>query len=128
VNRCADAAFSALAELDPIAAAQRTERVDPLTHSDDLRADRCVARIVAVPRPNPQRIDHVSTDLRRSGGSLRGRSPCSVIGLAISAAVAVAATLLWVSPSAGAPSQQAATTPTHAAYAAAKATGTTALP
>jgi hypothetical protein len=126
VNRHADAAFSALIGLDPIAGVQRTERLDPLNAADNAHEDLCVARIVAVPRPNRSKIRHAPREGQGSGGSHRGRSPCGVLGLAISAAVAVAATLLWVSPSAGAPSRQAVTIPAHAERVPARGVGTTA--
>jgi hypothetical protein len=91
-----DTAFVALSQLDPAlrAAAGETE------------VEARIAAIVALPRLNESRTRH------RPGTSpglvaLPRHVPRSrILGLAASAAIAVAAALLWVSPSAGAP-------PTH---------------
>jgi hypothetical protein len=113
VSRYADAAFSAFAELDPIARARRAERLEPLPNPADTATDVCVARIVAVPRTDRSSQCSPPEWRRNAEPSGRGRSRCGVLGLALSAAIAVATTLLWVSPSAGAPSWQAVDAPAH---------------
>lgn len=112
------AAFSALVELDPLGggpgANQAASRTADLTDTDtDTDTEACIARIVATPRlpgamteppaarraPQPTRTVH------------RRRARYGAIGLVASAAVAVITTLLWASPSAGAPPDQAITVP-----------------
>ena len=110
------AAFSALVELDPLGsgsgAMQAASRTADYTDTD-TDTEACIARIVATPRlpgamteppaarraPQPTRTVH------------RRRARYGAIGLVASAAVAVITTLLWASPSAGAPPDQAITVP-----------------
>jgi hypothetical protein len=104
------AAFSTLTSLDPVlsACADRGERGDRLPDPPDVSVETQIARIVATPR-------HEATGHRRVGPrwrptaapSRRLRPRYGAIGLVASAALAVIAGLLWVSPSAGEPIGQA---------------------
>ena len=118
-----DAAFSALMGLDPLrgvpGAGQAASRTADLTDTDtDTDTEACIARIVATPRlpgamteppaarraPQPTRTVH------------RRRARYGAIGLITSAAVAAITTLLWASPSAGAPPDQALTVPAQVGH------------
>jgi hypothetical protein len=110
VSKHTEAAFSALVGLDPLAGARaRPSRPGPpASRRDpaDMSTDASIARIIATPRPGAT---------ARHAGRTRGwavapqgrRSRYGALGLAASAAVAVVTTLLWASPSAGAPPDQA---------------------
>jgi hypothetical protein len=107
MTRRSDATFAVFAGLDPIGYERGTECLGRRAIAAESTVTADIARIVAVPRPD--RIGERTTGRRRqpSGTEQTSRSRTGVLGLALSAAVAVAATLLWVSPSAGAPSHQA---------------------
>ena len=104
-----ESAFSALIGLDPLGGVSPGNPADPIDTDIEAR----IARIVATPRlpgamteppaarraPQPTRTVH------------RRRARYGAIGLVASAAVAVITTLLWASPSAGAPPDQAITVP-----------------
>jgi len=107
VTRYNDAVYSAFAGLDPSVNEQRTESINQLRDSAETSTELCIARIVAVPRRDPKSDRHPRREARRSVPHRRRHSRCGVLGLAVSVALAVAATLLWVSPSAGAPSPHA---------------------
>lgn len=114
MTRQVDVAFSALVALDPIRHAQGTDGPDPLTVSPDALTDAHIARILAMPRRDHSGECRAREQRGRSGTPRRSRSRCGVLGLVVSAAAAIAATLLWVTPSAGAPSRQAITAGVHA--------------
>jgi hypothetical protein len=102
-----DAAFTAFAGLDPIGNERGTEHLDQREiAADTVTTD--IARIVAMPRPDGIGAS-TTRRVRHPGAEHASRSRIGVLGIALSAAVAGAATLLWVSPSAGAPSRQANT-------------------
>jgi anti-sigma-K factor RskA len=107
VTRYNDAVFSAFAGLDPSVNELRTDNIDQLRDSAEPNTELCIAHIVAVPRRDPKSDRHPRREARRSVPHGRRHSRCGVLGVAVSAALAVAATLLWVSPSAGAPSPHA---------------------
>jgi hypothetical protein len=96
VSTHVETAFSALAELNP-ADRSRSEAAD---------VEEQIALIVAVPR--------MARRVHDTERHHRGHRPCShnrprygAFGLAASACIAVVASLLWVSPSAGAPTTRA---------------------
>jgi hypothetical protein len=99
----AETAFGALAQMNPVAPG-RAESVD---------VDGQVARIVATPRPT-RRVDDRGRHRRVDRSCAQGRPRYGALGLAASALLAVVASLLWVSPSAGAPSGRAADGSPHA--------------
>jgi hypothetical protein len=111
------AAFSALVGLDPLGdvpgaeRASRAHLVEPM--GNDTEA--CIARIIATPRSRARTEPLVRRAPQWAGTAHRRRARCGAIGLVASAAVAVITTLLWASPSAGAPPDQAITVPAHAA-------------
>jgi hypothetical protein len=104
MTRRTDAAFSAFAGLDPVRA-KPGEHDAPCQRAAVPETDLSIARITAVPREG--RIDHrrVARALPRGGSRHRQRSRLGALGLAASAGLAVLATLLWVSPSAGSPNR-----------------------
>jgi hypothetical protein len=105
-----DAAFAALVDLDPVRGA-----LGPSAESESEAA--CLARIIATSRSGPEvtaRVKASTPPARRApqwSTPARGRSRYGAIGLVASAAIAVIATVLWASPSAGSPPDQAATIP-----------------
>ena len=111
------AAFSALVELDPLGggpgANQAASRTADLTDTDtDTDTEACIARIVATPRHGTMTNPPARRAPQWTGAAPRRRVRYGAIGLVASAAIAVITTLLWASPSAGAPPDQAITVPT----------------
>jgi len=111
VSTRTEAAFSALVGLDPLGsvpgAEQAASRADPI--GNDTEA--CIARIVATPRPGATTERPARRAPLWTGATHRRRTRYGAIGLVASAAIAVITTLLWASPSAGAPPDQAITVP-----------------
>lgn len=107
--RYTDAAFTTFAGLDPAGNERGPHHLDQRRMAADA-VPTDIARIVAMPRRSGVSAG-TTRQGRQAGAGQAGRSRGGVLGLALSAAVAVAATLLWVSPSAGAPSRQANTPP-----------------
>jgi hypothetical protein len=99
VTADAETTFCTLANLNPAAPGQ--------TDSADAEMDAQIARIVAVPRTT-RRVDDGGHRRRADRSWSRSRPRYGALGLAASAFLAVVASLLWVSPSAGAPSGRAA--------------------
>ena len=111
-----DAAFSALMGLDPLRgvpgagqAASRAHLADPTYTDTDTEAS--IARITATPRPRALTEPPARRAPQRTKTAQRRRARYGAIGLVASAAIAVITTLLWASPSAGAPPDQAITVP-----------------
>jgi hypothetical protein len=120
VSTRTEAAFSALVGLDPLRgvtgaeqATSRAYRADP-TGTD---TEACIARIMATSRtgaptePPDRRVPQWTATAHRR------RARYGAIGLVASAAIAAITTLLWASPSAGAPPDQALTVPAQVAHA-----------
>jgi hypothetical protein len=105
-----EAAFSALAGLDPLRGVAGQGRPS-LDEPGDARTEACIARIVATSRPGAMTPGPTPRAPQWSGVSHGRRSRYGAIGLVASAAIAVMASLLWASPSAGAPPDQAITLP-----------------
>jgi hypothetical protein len=105
MRRSAGTALSALTMLDPLRSVgprHRTPHQNPAETEMELQ----IARILAVPRREAPIYRRNADPLPQS--TLRGnRRRYGALGLVTSAAIAVIATLLWVSPSAGAPTAQA---------------------
>jgi hypothetical protein len=108
-----EAAFSVLVGLDPLrgepAREQVTWRSDPVDPADG-NAEACLARIIATPRLS------AAAAPARPGSQWAGAGPprrahYGAVGLVASAAIAAITTLLWASPSAGSPPDQALTAP-----------------
>jgi ferric-dicitrate binding protein FerR (iron transport regulator) len=119
VSARTEAAFSALIRLDPAGgvpgaeqAASRAHPADPM--GNDTEA--CIARIITTPRSGAMTEPPARRAPQWTGTATahRRRARYGAIGLVASAAVAVITTLLWASPSAGAPRDQAITVPAHA--------------
>jgi hypothetical protein len=110
----AETAFSVLAGLDPLrggpAREQMAVRAEEIEEIDDA-AQACLARIIATPRPGVAAAPARRVPLR-SGAAEGRRTRYGAIGLLASAAVAVITTMLWASPSAGSPPDQAVNAPT----------------
>ena len=114
MNGRTEAAFSVLVGLDPLrgvaAREQATSPADPLDADTEARLD-------AHHRHATPRSDGRRRPARRApkwtGAAQRRRTRYGAIGLVASAAVAVITTLLWASPSAGAPPDQAINVPTQ---------------
>jgi hypothetical protein len=128
VSARTEAAFSALIGLDPLRGMPGAEPAvspasvaDPTGTDTDTDTEVCVARIIATPRPRPRPNASTEPPARRApqwtGRAHRRRARYGAIGLVASAAVAAITTLLWASPSAGAPPDQALTVPAHVAHA-----------
>jgi hypothetical protein len=104
-------AFSALAHLDPLRSVRGEpggRRRDPTTADIEMQ----IARILAVPRGDEADHRGVGSLARPTvKASRRPRPRYGALGLVTSAALAVIATLLWVSPSAGEPIGQASVVP-----------------
>jgi hypothetical protein len=97
MSRSTNAAFSALRDLDPVAP---TPGVVPWRTSAEASVEMQIARILASPDGHLP-ADH--TRGVRRWTDLPPRSRYGTLGLVASASLAVIATLVWVSPSAGAP-------------------------
>ena len=97
MSRSAKAAFSALRDLDPVAptAGARARR-----RPADADVETEIARILAWPGCQSSRG---ATHNVGKWADLPSRSRYGILGLVASAALTVIATLVWVSPSAGAP-------------------------
>jgi hypothetical protein len=100
-------AFSALASLDPLRSL-RTERGSRQPDAAAATVELQIARILAVPRGDE--ADHGAvrpvpgpTARPTPRPTRRARPRYGALGLLASAALAVIASLLWVSPSAGEP-------------------------
>ena len=116
-----DAAFSALMGLDPLRgvpgagqAASRAHLADPTYTDTDTEAS--IARITATPRPRALTEPPARRAPQWTGTAHRRRARYGAIGLITSAAVAAITTLLWASPSAGAPPDQALTVPAQVGH------------
>jgi ferric-dicitrate binding protein FerR (iron transport regulator) len=106
-----EAAFSALVELDPLRGAPESRRaasgVDP-TGAEGAGAETCIARITATPRTRTTTAAPAAPPAPQwRGAPYRRKARYGAIGLVASAAIAVVTTLLWASPSAGSPPDQA---------------------
>jgi hypothetical protein len=105
-----EATFSVLVGLDPRGRVSGPEQ--GTSPADPIGADTeaCIARIIATPRPGAvtappaRRAPQWATVTHR-------RTRYGAVGLVASAAIAVITTLLWASPSAGAPPDQAVNVP-----------------
>jgi len=111
VSTRTEAAFSALVGLDPLGSAPGTEQV--ASRADPIGSDTeaCIARIVATPGPRATTERPARRAPQWTAATRRRRTRYGAIGLVASAAIAVITTLLWASPSAGAPPDQAITVP-----------------
>jgi hypothetical protein len=111
VNGRTEAAFSVLVGLDPLrgvaAREQPTSPADPL----DPEAVARLTRIIATPCPGATAAPPVRWVPKWKWEARRRRTRYGAIGLVASAALAVITTLLWASPSAGAPPDQAIVVP-----------------
>jgi hypothetical protein len=112
VNARTDAAFSALVGLDPL---RRVPGPDSATSwADPASTDTGtqIAHIIATPRSGPiTALPATRRALRWKEAPHRRRVRFGALGLAASAAIAVITTLLWASPSAGSPPDQAVNVP-----------------
>lgn len=108
-----EAAFSALAGLDPLRGVAGPGRPPSSAEPADARTEACIARIIATPRPGTMTAEPTQRAPQWTRTSHGRRSRYGAIGLVASAAIAVLASLLWASPSAGAPPDQAITAPAH---------------
>jgi hypothetical protein len=111
VSARTEAAFSALAGLDPLRGVTGRGRPPSLDEPADARTEACIARIIATSRPGAITAGPTPRAPQWSLASHGRRSRYGAIGLVASAAIAVIASLLWASPSAGAPPDQAITLP-----------------
>ena len=99
MTRLSAAAFSALASLDPARACPQ----GPAPRDLEAR----IAQIVALPRQAPPAVVRPTVAPQRVQPASRPRARYGSLAILASAALAVLATLLWVSPSAGAPTDHA---------------------
>ena len=106
-----EAAFSVLVELDPLRGVPAREQVTSRADLIDGDAEVCLTRIIATPRAGAMAPPPARRAPQWTGAARRRRTRYGAIGLAASAAVAVVTTLLWASPSAGAPPDQAINVP-----------------
>jgi hypothetical protein len=98
MSRSTEAAFSALKGLDPAEGATWLVRYhDPSEAAVEIE----IERILALPRVTPAETS--DSGHGRAWTELRHRPRYGRLGLIASAAIAVVATVVWVSPSAGAP-------------------------
>jgi hypothetical protein len=108
-----EAAFSVLVELDPLRGVPARKQVPSRADLIDADAEVCLTRIIATPRPGAMAAAAAAGRAPQwTRAARRRRTRYGAIGLAASAAVAVITTLLWASPSAGAPPDQAINVPT----------------
>jgi hypothetical protein len=105
-----EAAFSALVGLDPLLNARWGPSEDAMSSAGttDAGTEACLARIIATPRSGAAAATFPPRAPRWSAPPPRGRHRYGAIGLAASAAIAVITAVLWASPSAGSPPDQAA--------------------
>jgi ferric-dicitrate binding protein FerR (iron transport regulator) len=116
VSAHTEAAFTALIGLDPLGGVPGAEQAASRVHpADPIGADTeaCIARIIATPRPGALTEPPARRAPQWTKTAQRRRARYGAIGLVASAAIAVITTLLWASPSAGAPPDQAITVPAH---------------
>lgn len=109
-----EAAFSALIGLDPLEGLSGAEQAASSAHPADPvgpDAEACIARIIATPRPGAMTEPPARRAPQWTETAHRRRARYGAIGLVASAAIAVITTLLWASPSAGAPPDQSITVP-----------------
>jgi hypothetical protein len=107
MTRTRDAAFSALAGLNPLAPPTGMERDPAMAGAGEIATDARLARIMATPRPTVA-TGAPGTQVRHTTDLIaRRRSRYGPLGLVASASIAALAVFLWVSPSAGAPASQA---------------------
>jgi ferric-dicitrate binding protein FerR (iron transport regulator) len=118
VSARTEAAFTALMGLDPLRgmpgaeqAASRAPQADPARTDTEAR----IARIIATPRPGTM-TEPAPRPPHWTATAHRRRARYGAIGLVASAAIAAITTLLWASPSAGAPPDQALTVPAQVAH------------
>lgn len=112
MSKYTEAAFSALVGLDPLGWAPRPGQPALRRDPADRSTDAFLARIIATPRPRATAPPARRT--RQWAVAPQGRrSRYGALGLAASAAIAVITTLLWASPSAGAPPDQAVNVTAH---------------
>jgi hypothetical protein len=102
-------AISALTRLDPLRSADPGYGA-PIHDPAEAIIELQIARILAMPRGDA-RIERRTFGLRMQTAAHRNRPRYGAVGLVASAAIAVIATVLWVSPSAGAPTTQASRAP-----------------
>jgi hypothetical protein len=118
VSAHTEAAFSALVRLDPLGGVPGAERAASRAHPADPMGndtEACIALIIATPRSGAVTEPSARSAPPWTGMAHRRRARYGAIGLVASAAIAVITTLLWASPSAGAPPDQAITVAAHAA-------------
>lgn len=125
-----EAAFAALVGLNPLGggpgpeqSAWRADQADPADPVDDIHTDAeaCIARIIATPRPGAMAKPSARRAPQWARAAQQRRTRYGAVGLVSSAAIALVTTLLWASPSAGAPPDQAVNVPAQAAPAPAPA-------
>jgi hypothetical protein len=118
VSARTEAAFAALVGLDPLGGGRGAEqaawRAEPADHID-TDAEACIARIIATPRPGAVAEPAARRAPPWARAAPRRRTRYGAIGLVASAAIAVVTTMLWASPSAGAPPDRAVNVPAQAA-------------
>jgi hypothetical protein len=117
VSARTEAAFSALAGLDPLRGVAGRGRPPVLAEPTDASTEACIARIIATPRAGTKTVGATQRVAQWTGVPHGRRSRYGAIGLVASAAIAVMASLLWASPSAGAPPDQAITLPAQVSQA-----------
>jgi len=114
VSARTEAAFAALIGLDPLGGVPGAEQVASRAHPADAigtDTEACIARIIATPRPGEMTGPPARHAPLWTKTAPRRRARYGAIGLVASAAIAAITTLLWASPSAGAPPDQAITVP-----------------
>ena len=111
MNGRTEAAFSVLVGLDPLRGVAAREQATTPADSLDADTEARLTRIIATPRPGAMAAAAPRRAPKWNGATQQGRTRYGAIGLVASAAVAVVTTLLWASPSAGAPPDQAINVP-----------------
>jgi hypothetical protein len=114
VSARTEAAFAALIGLDPFGGEPWAEQAASSAHPADPigpDTDTYIARIIATPRPGAMVEQPARRTPQWTGTPPRRRARYGAIGLVASGAIAAITTLLWASPSAGAPPDQAITVP-----------------
>jgi hypothetical protein len=120
VSARTEAAFSALVRLDPLKGVPGAEQATSQAFRADptgTETEAYIARIIATSgtgastEPPPRRVPQWTAKAHRR------RVRYGAIGLVASAAIAAITTLLWASPSAGEPPDQALTVPAQVVHA-----------